>query len=221
MDVRQLQGWLMEHGEPVVIDGLGGPATRQAIKDVFVNKEAPAVTGADIVDFALRLGCTSKQIRAVAEVESGGSGFDNAGRPKILFERHIFWRRTNGRFGVLACSSPKRGGYREDSWEKLTMAACLDPDAAFASASWGKFQVMGMHWQALDYRSPIAMAWTMTRSEADHYEALVRYVLHFGLAGAVRRLSTNPEDNRAFAEGYNGSGYREFDYHTKLARAMR
>lgn len=222
MDVRALQAWLVEHGEPVTIDGLGGPQTRQAIKDVFVNRDAPAATEVDLRDFALRLGCTSKQIRAIAEVESAGGGFDRQGRPKILFERHYFWRLTDKRFGVSPWSSPKSGGYDQDSWDKLTGAACQDPDAAFASASWGKFQVMGAHWEKLDYRSPIAFAWTMTRSEADHYEALVRYIVKFGLVEAVRALSDDPEDNRAFARGYNGPGYASPSrYHERLARAMR
>lgn len=221
MDVRQLQSWLVEHGQAVSIDGLGGPATRAAIMAAFVNLEAPAVSDADIAAIAQTLGCTSQQIRAIAQVESAGGGFTNEGRPKILFERHYFHRLTEGRFGLQSFSNPRPGGYSESSWEKLCLAACQDPDAAFSSASWGKFQVMGAHWQKLDYRSPIAMAFTMTRSEADHYEALSRYIIRFGLVDAVRKLSTDPEDNRDFAKGYNGPGYRKFDYHTKLARAMR
>jgi hypothetical protein len=221
MDVRQLQGWLVEHGQPIGVDGVCGPQTRAAILAAFTNLSAPAVNDADIAAFAAAIGCTPKQIRAIAAVESAGGGFTNSGRPKILFERHYFYRLTGGRFGLSPWCNPKAGGYREDSWEKLCRAACLDPAAAFSSASWGKFQVMGAHWMKLDYRSPIAMAFSMTRSEADHYEALVRYIRVFGLADAARRLSTDPEDNRAFAKGYNGPGYARFDYHRKLARAMR
>ena len=58
-------------------------------------------------------------------------------------------------------------------------------------------------------------------SEAAHYEMLARYVLTFGLADDLRRLSTNPVDCEGFAAGYNGPGYRRFSYHTKLAAAMR
>lgn len=221
MNVAELQQWLNEHGQSVTVDGKGGPQTRAAILAAFANTDAPAVTDADIAGFASELGCTPKQIRAIATVESAGGGFTNEGRPKILFERHYFWRLTQGKHGQSPWSKPNSGGYSEDSWDKLCRAACQDPHAAFSSASWGKFQVMGAHWSKLDYRSPIAMAHTMTQSEGDHYEALIRYIKAFGLTGAVRDLSTNAEDNRAFARGYNGPAYERFDYHKKLARAMR
>lgn len=220
MNVTELQQWLVDHGQPIAVDGKCGPVTRAAILAAFTNLDAPAATETDIAGFAAQLGCTVKQIKAIAAVESAGGGFTKSGRPKILFERHYFWRLTNGRFGLRTCSNAKAGGYSEDSWEKLCLAACLDPDAAFSSASWGKFQVMGAHWNKLDYRSPIAMAYSMTRSEGDHYEALVRYIKAFGLVEEARALSTNPEDNRPFAAGYNGSGYRKFSYHSKLAKAM-
>lgn len=43
---------------------------------------------------AKRLGVDVPTVRAVAEVESNGVGFLPDGRPKILFERHIFSRLT-------------------------------------------------------------------------------------------------------------------------------
>lgn len=222
MNLTEFQRWLNRHGQSIIVDGKPGPATRAAIKAAFTNKKAPAVTDAEIVAFAERLECSVKQIKAVATVESSGGGFRNDGLPKILFERHYFHRLTQGRFGHSAWSNPSAGGYSEmDSWEKLVHAACLDPLAALASASWGKFQVMGAHAEKLGWENSLAMSFSMTKSEAAHYEALVRYVWTFKLTEAIRRLSTNPADNEAFARGYNGPGFHKFDYHTKLARAMR
>lgn len=221
MDVAGLQKWLNEHGQNVVVDGQGGPATRSAIMVAFVNKQAPAVNPNDIIAFASELGCSVKQLNAIATVESAGGGFTNEGRPKILFERHYFWRLTQGRFGVQSYSNSKSGGYGENSWEKLCLAACKDPHAAFSSASWGKFQIMGAHWNALGYISPIAMAFTMTQSEGDHYEALVRFIKANGLQDEVRALSTNPADCVAFARKYNGPAYAKNRYDRKLADAMK
>jgi N-acetylmuramidase len=221
MNVSELQTWLNAHGASIVVDGQAGPATRAAIIAAFTNKEAPAVTAVDIEGFAAELGCSVKQINAVATVESAGGGFDKQGRPKILFERHKFWRATDGKFGHTIYSAPTAGGYGVDSWEKLTRAAGKDPDAAFASASWGKFQVMGFHWRALGYASPLEMAYQMSRSEKDHYEALVGFIEANGLERAVRALSTNAADCVAFARGYNGSGYARNRYDQKLAAAMR
>jgi len=220
MNIAEFQAWLNAHGQSIAADGAAGPATRAAIVAAFSNTAAPAVTEDQVAAFAAEIGCSVKQLRAVARVESGGAAFDAHGRPKILFERHYFHRLTQGRWSVSAFSNADAGGYGEDSWDKLVAAASRDPWAAFQSASWGKFQVMGANWSDLGYASPLEMAWSMRESEAGHYEALARFVKHKGLAVAMQRLSTNPADNEAFAAGYNGQGFRKFDYHTKLAAAM-
>lgn len=201
-------------------DGQFGPASRAALSAHFTNRSAPAISGAEMQALADRLGCTVKQIRAVAKVESGGGGFDASGRPKILYERHLFHRLTDGRWSVTAWSNPKGGGYSEDSWLKLGLACARDPDAALASCSWGKFQVLGLHWSKLGYDSPYALAHSTVTSEAAHYELLARYIESFGLVDELRALSRDPEECRGFAASYNGPAYRNFDYHTKLAAAM-
>lgn len=220
MTVAELQHWLNAHGQTIATDGVCGPKTREAIVDAFTNVCAAQVTDADIALLAIRLGCTVKQIKAVAKVESGGSAFDGMGRPKILFERHLFHRLTNGAFSVRPFSNPNGGGYNEPSWDKLTLAAGFDPDAAFASASWGKFQVLGTHWRALGYPSPLELAYSTVTGEAAHYELLARYIEKNGLKPALQALSTNPADNVAFAKAYNGPQFKKFAYDTKLAAAM-
>lgn len=220
MTPAELQQWLGAHGQPVLVDGRPGPKTRAAIKAAFVNLCADAVTNDELVALSTRLGCTVKQLRAVAQVESGGGGYDKSGRPKILFERHYFHKLTKGRFSPCSFSNPKGGGYSEDSWDKLTLATHCDVDAAFASCSWGKFQVMGAHWQVLGYPSPIDMAYSTVTGEGAHYEMLCRYIEKNSLKGALRALSANPNECRHFAKGYNGPAYEKFSYHTKLAKAM-
>ena len=220
MNSEQLQLWLNAHGASLVVDGQCGMKTRDAIKEVFANPHAPAVNDADILALASRLGCTTKQLRAVAKVESGGKAFDDQGRPKILFERHIFSRLTNHLFDVTPYSNPRGGGYNENSWAKLTEAACKNADAAFSSISIGKFQIMGMHWSLLGYPSPIDMAYEAVKSEAGSYDMLVRFIEKNNMKGALQRISTNPRDNVAFASRYNGPSFRTFRYDGKLAEAM-
>jgi hypothetical protein len=220
MTPTELQQWLGAHGQPVAVDGVCGPMTREAITKAFTSDCAAAVTDDDIATLATRLGCSVKQLKAVAKVESGGSAFDRFGRPKILFERHLFHRFTGGRFGQTAWSNPKGGGYNEDSWDKLTRAACQDVGSAFAAVSWGKFQVLGMHWDVLGYPSALEMAYTTVTSEAAHYEMLARFIEVNKLTGALKALSTDPERNIAFASRYNGPAFRKFSYHSKLAQAM-
>jgi len=204
----------------VAADGLWGPASRAGLVAAFTNLSAPAAGDADIAAIARRLGCKPAQIRAVAKVESSGSGFDKFGRPKMLFERHLFHRQTAGRHSPAPFSNPAYGGYNEDSWVKLTYAAGKAPEAAFASASWGRFQVLGLHWRKLGFASPFELARSTVKSEAAHYELLARYVETFGLLKALRALSADPATCEAFAEGYNGPAYKRFMYHQKLARAM-
>jgi hypothetical protein len=220
VNATELQQWLGTHGQPVLVDGQPGPLTRKAIRAAFTISSAPAVTDADLTILAARLGCTAKQIKAVAKVESGASAFDKFGRPKILFERHLFFRLTAGRFGHSAWSDAAGGGYNEDSWDKLAHAACEDADAAFSATSWGRFQILGMHWQGLHYPSPIDMAYSTVTGEAAHYEMFARYLERNNLVGALRAISTNPADNVALAKGYNGPAYAKFSYDTKLAEAM-
>lgn len=221
MTVADLQRWLNERGASLTVDGQGGPQTRAAILSVFTNLQAPAVTDDELAEFADRCGASLKQLQAVAKVESAGGGFTDSGLPKILYERHYFWRLTKGAHGQTPWSNPKGGGYSESSWDKLCRAACVDPDAALASCSWGKFQIMGAHWEALGYPSPLSMAYTMRQSEADHYEALVRFIAANRLQDEMRAISRDPETCRAFARQYNGPAYERFSYHTKLAEAMR
>lgn len=220
MNTTDLQKWLNNHGQKVVIDGEAGPVTRAAIIAAFTNTNASAISDQQIETMAASLGCTAKQIRAVAKVESGGGAYDGQGRPKLLFERHLFHRLTKGRLRITSYSNPAPGGYKEDSWEKLTLAASRDVNAAFSSASWGKFQVLGLHWLELGYHSPIDMAWSTVLSEASHYEMLARFIEHNGLKDELRALSTDPVTCRPFARKYNGPGFAKYSYDIKLSKAM-
>lgn len=227
--VAALQTWLNVMGltPPLAVDGAGGPMTSAALYAAFANPHAPKVTPNEVAVFAHRLGGTVAQVQAVAEVESSGGGFLPTGHPKILWERHYFWKRLQIKIPLV--SDPAPGGYTldadhdgiNDSWEKLCAAAMRAPAWAFESASWGKFQVMGAWWQKLGYGSAIEFAWSMRESEAGHYEALVRYIERYGLIDAFCSLSSSPDACRNFAAGYNGGGYEKYGYHQKLAAAMR
>lgn len=221
MNGKELQAWINSKGGAIAVDGQPGPATRDALKAIFVNKAAAAVTDEDMRALAQGLGCSVNQLKAVAEVESGGSGFDGNGRPKMLFERHKFSKWTGGKYDTTSWSNPSGGGYNEDSWEKLAQAACRDAEAAFRSASWGKFQVLGEWGAWCGFASAADMAFSCTGGEAAHYALFVGYVDKVAnLRGALRAVSTNADDCRAFAKGYNGPGYEQFDYHTKIAAAF-
>lgn len=226
-DIAQLQHELNKYGAKLVVDGVGGPATRAAILTVFRNTAAPAIDYKDELRFAARLGGTVKQLRTVARVEAPRGGYDKSGLLTALFERHYAFKRWQVKIPLL--SDPAPGGYTvdidddgiNDSWEKLADLACRKGIRAFECASFGKFQIMGAWWEKLNYASPLDFVWQLSRSEAAHYEALVRYIEIFGLRRAFCRLSVNPADCIEFAQGYNGPGFRKYSYHIKLAAEMQ
>lgn len=178
------------------------------------------LTASDWVAVADRLGVEEAALRAVADVESSGSGFLASGKPKILFEAHIFSRLTNGLYNVSnpQISSQQRnralykGGERE--YARLIQAICLDSKAALESASWGKFQIMGFNHSLCGYSNVIQFV------EA-HYQSEVVQLSAFATFLKSRRLDKHlqAKDWEAFARGYNGSGYKTNKYDSKLKQA--
>lgn len=226
--IAALQTWINAKGHtpPLTVDGRSGPATRQATIEIFRNTAAPPVTGAELTMFADRIGLTSRQLATIGRVESGGMGWDSAGLLACLWERHYLWRRIQ--FAVPLLSDPKPGGYTvdadhdgvNDSWEKLADAAMLVGFGIAAEcASFGKFQIMGAWWKKLGYPSVADFIWTLSRSEAAHYDALCRYIEVNGLIAAARAISDDPADCLAFARGYNGKGQQGYD--RRLADSFR
>mgnify|MGYP002651479918 CR=1 FL=1 len=235
MNVSELQQWLNEHGATpkLKVDGLGGALTRAAFIQVFINKNAKAITECDLMDLAKELGDNStKRIKAVSKVESNGSGWFDSGLPKILYERHYFYKFVKETINIVSLgflSKSDWGGYTidinkngiNDSWEKLSRAVCINPDGALQSISIGKFQVMGKWYKEIGYAHPIDMLWDASQTEYSHYKMLVGYIKMARLVPAFLSLSTNPKNNIPFARGYNGSSYIKNSYHEKLANAMK
>ena len=164
-------------------------------------------------------------IRAIHEVESRNAGFLADGRPAILFERHVFFRRLRShgidpephaqRYPGLVSTTP--GGYRGNAGEHVRLAAAerMHLAAARESASWGAFQIMGYHWQLLGYDSLSDFIDRMYRHESEHLDAFIRFIQ------ADRRLHTAliKQDWATFARGYNGPAYAKNLYDAKLLQA--
>lgn len=225
MTVLAFQQWLNSHGAGIAADGVFGPATEAAALKVFSNTNAQAVTSEQVAAIATDLGVSVKQVNAVAKVESRGGGYDDFGRPTLLFERHWFHRFTSGKYAakVPDLSASKPGGYGKSSaqWGRLLRACKYDPAAAFRSCSWGKFQVMGDYFDEFGFATPFDFALSMTQSEMGHYQSLASYVKMTKLQDEMRALSTDPRTCRLFARGYNGPNYGINAYDVKLAGAMK
>ena len=110
---------------------------------------------------------------AIAKAESGGFGWFKDGRIKMLPEPHIFLRQLPKekrsearRLGLANTASFKAtrasGHYRRmkgaaprfDLFEKWR---AFDEEAAFASCSWGTYQIMGFNHKICGYPTAMAM----------------------------------------------------------------
>ena len=179
----------------------------------------------DLQHAAKRLGVTLAAIQAVCEVESSGAGFLKDGHPKILFERHVMYRlmKQAGKdadayveqYGNVI--NPLRGGYKGGKYEhaRFVIAHMIDPDCAIGACSWGRFQIMGYHWQRLGYASATAFAEAMKRDERSQLDAFVAFIL----ADEHLLRALRARDWVTFARLYNGPAYRDNRYDTKLANA--
>ncbi len=177
---------------------------------------------------AASLGVTVAHIKAFAEVESRGEGFLPDGRPKILFERHVFYKRlAEAKSADYAAGIARRfpdicnkstGGYIGGAAEhdRLAKAVGIDRTVALESASWGAFQVMGFNWKTCGYDGIQAFV-NAAYKEAGQLDILVRF-----LKGNPGIVSAMKQKNWArVAELYNGRDYAKNKYDTKLATAFK
>ena len=213
-----------QESEGLLVDGIAGPRTLKALDGV---RDARDLTEADIRKAADRLNVDVATVHAVAEVESRGDGFFKDGRPALLFERHIMKRQLSEN-GInpepyqeqrpdLVNSKP--GGYLGGVKEhhRLGDASGIHPCAAVESASWGRFQIMGFHWEHLGFASASAFRGAMECGEGEHLQAFASFVL----ADEAMHAVLKERDWAGFAERYNGPNYRKNRYDEKLKEAYQ
>jgi hypothetical protein len=162
---------------------------------------------------------------AVLTVESRGFGFLVDRRPKILFERHIFSRETDGRFDQQApdLSASTGGGYVGGAAEydrigralALCRKAKLGDGPALNSASWGLGQVMGFNAKAAGFKDAAEMVARMAESEDSQLAGMAGFIVSKKL-----HLRLAERDWTGFARGYNGAGFAKFQYDLKLKSAF-
>jgi len=170
-----------EHG--LIADGVAGEKTWTTLfslhPDLLAKMSALWLSQQDIDDFAARLDLEVPLVRTVYGVESGGSGFVGT-KAKILFEGHVFWSeleaagidprsRVAGNEDILFPKwNPKSyvGGLAE--YARLERAIAIAEAPALRSASWGLFQILGLHAESLGFTNVRAFVDAMQSREAAH-----------------------------------------------------
>ncbi|RMA58860.1 N-acetylmuramidase domain-containing protein [Ulvibacter antarcticus] len=219
----------------LVSDGIVGLKTWTKLilaQDSLTGFSDKFLSEQNLIDFADKYEIELAAVKAVNEIESNGKGFLLDGRPRILFEGHIFWRELKNR-GLIPndflnsntenvlyekwTRNHYVGGGKE--YDRLERAAAISDDkhlndSAYSAASYGSFQIMGFHYKLLGYPNVNSFVSDMYTHEKAHLEAFGRFCKANNL---IRHLKS--KNWAAFAKGYNGSGYKENKYDTKLESA--
>ncbi|MCJ8139409.1 N-acetylmuramidase domain-containing protein [Falsirhodobacter halotolerans] len=98
----------------------------------------------------------------------------------------------------------------------LALAATDVARTTLRSASWGLKQIIGFNHKAAGYANAGDMMAAFCDAEALHLEAMVAFIASEGLDDDLRR-----HDWSGFARGYNGAGYAQHGYQTRLAAAFK
>lgn len=226
----------------LVVDGIVGLKTWSklieklsritASNDKFLSEK-------DLVGFSVANNLELPAVKAVNEVESSGKGFLLDGKPRILFEGHVFWRELQKR-GINAATlfnansadvlyekwtkKYYRGGAGE--YDRLAKAASLPGsplvrEAAYCSASWGAFQIMGFHYKNLGYASIDQFVGEMSQHEREHLAAFGKFIGNTTFGGKKLMDWLREKNWEKFANGYNGAGYKQNKYDLKLEAAYK
>ena len=227
-----LRSFQRDHG--LIVDGVAGEKTWTTMfslhPDLLAKMSQKWLSQQDIHDVASELELEVPVVRAVYSVEAGGTGFVGL-KPKILFEGHVFWRELR-RAGIdprrhvlgnehilFSRWSPRSyvGGLAEHN--RLARAGKIHRAAARRAASWGLFQILGLHAEALGFADVHAFVTAMTRSEAEHLHAFGSFITVTRFRGKPLLTWLRAKDWASFAAGYNGPGFAKNRYDAKLAAA--
>lgn len=168
--------------------------------DTAALKDCMLTTGTSDIELAM--------LKAIIEVECGKDGFADDSRIKIQFEPYWFnhyenVRLKNGVEGQVA------------EYEAFFNAACIDPESAMLSTSFGMGQVCGFNHKRAGYSSAKEMVMDFTVSEYNQLKGMLNFIQS---DPSLFKAAIN-RDYRGFAFEYNGPKYEKFNYHTRIETA--
>ena len=168
-----------------------------------LNTRIMKITESEISKLANDNGYKYAALRALVDVESGGTGFAQDGKIIIQFEPSWFKRKAP--FAPSGLWSVNKVERQSAEWIAFNDAFSKDANAAMESTSIGMMQVMGFHWKDLKFESVGAM-WDYAKiNEANQVEIAIRFIKNIPkLDQALKGLNWH-----LVACYYNGFGYKE------------
>lgn len=208
----------------LVADGIVGNKTwLELIKE---DLKHDYITDADLIKVAIENNIELAVIKAIKFVESGCKGIQN-GIPTMLFEGHIFWQRLKSRgispYNHIAGNSDilyqkwtKKyyTGNNQKEYNKLQRAIRINEEAAYESASYGLFQIMGENYRMCGYQSAKEFFQALCKNEDNHLYSFINFIKNRRI---IPYLQT--KNWRKIAYYYNGALYAQNNYHIKLEQA--
>ncbi len=153
-----------------------------------ITGKAKRLDDIDLPAIGAEIGVGEDEIHAVLDVETAGGGFDSIGRPKMLFEPHIFWRELGpgpdrDKAAALGLAYPKWGQkkYPKDSYGRLGQAMEINREKALRSASWGRGQIRGFNCLLAGYATARQMVDAFLDDEEAHLRAMITFIKTAGL----------------------------------------
>ena len=171
------------------------------------------LTRADYQRVAAQIGLWPATLKAFADVESNGGGFNTDGTLKMLFEGQWFWwhlqqagippRPLQSRYPTIVYPGWRKdvylGGIRE--YQRLRVAIGIHTESALKSASWGVFQLMGFHHQLVGFKTCEDMLVEFQEGEGSHLETIGKFMVSKGIVRALQAGNWNQA-----VRLYNGEG---------------
>lgn len=224
MDKMELQLRLQRAGcYSGLIDGVTGPLTQRAILEYLTRGPDYLLETADFAVAAVALAVPASYVKALYEVESSGLPFVD-GRPAILFEPHRFSKATGGRFDATnpkvsypKWDAKKYPGSQKGRYAQLIEAVCLDPDAGFASASYGAFQILGENYARCGAFDAMSFAWQESQTASDQLNHFIQFIK----SDPILHRALQRGDWVTVAKRYNGTAYYKNRYDVRLAQEQR
>lgn len=184
-----------------------------------------------LVEIAEELKINFCVLSALCHVESKGDGFLQDGKPKMLFEAHVFWQELQ-RYGInphtikglgdilspiwsrhlyAVGATPEARGQAE--YQRLGRAIIIHKTAALRSASWGAFQIMGFNHTACGFAEVNDFV-ASQYNERGQLKAFANLLVSWNMKELINSL-----DWPKIAEKYNGLNYKKNGYDKKLQEA--
>ncbi len=203
-------------------------------KSLILNFRAKYHNSNDITDwdyevFSKLLDTDSAALKAVQKVETGGKGgFLPSGKPQILFEGHVFWKelqalgidpaKYGSAWGNVLYKSWDKSKYKggEGEWQRLEIAKKISSSAAFKSASWGMYQIMGNNYAKCGCKNITEFVNLMCKNNFSQFLLGINFLKNTGISKYLIN-----KDWSGFARLYNGSGYKLNQYDAKLEKAYK